>query len=418
MSGQKLTWLTLAVLVPILSGMAAAQEGADPGTAAPKGPVSGMATAPKEPDPLIRRLTDQGLENVVVRRDGNEVQVAYENRRYRWQVTGLGVALAAAAKEAPTGANLVVTPKIWGVPELQVRVAADDYRRFLEDQLPEAELRSRFSVTYGRGGTPAAGANRSFGRSDITGGLGFRASLSDEDPNEGFHGRFLAGLEGSVLPAIGFAGQEAFPLESQSPKLTVGRIGGVLHPAGPLFLALSGGRLTEDLDAVQAEAAYVPPSGRWNARLTLAAGQDRFFAQDAHSTLMTLTGWIGHRDISLSVVAGRFWEGDQGAEIYLQSGFRERRFLVGGGRSGGVTRTRIQVVLPLGPRVQPEPRTVRFKIRDTFSARYRAPRGLVTAARVGGVVPPSLLEDRSMLFSPEIVRTYLKELRRSADLLQ
>ena len=44
----------------------------------------------------------------------------------------MGVALAAAAKEAPTGAHLVVTSKIWGVPELQVRVAADDYRRFFD----------------------------------------------------------------------------------------------------------------------------------------------------------------------------------------------------------------------------------------------------------------------------------------------
>jgi hypothetical protein len=91
---------------------------------------------------------------------------------------------------------------------------------------------------------------------------------------------------------------------------------------------------------------------------------------------------------------------------------------VGGGRSGGVTRTRIQFTLPLGPRVQPEPRTVRFKIRDTFNAFYRAPRGLVVAATVGGVIPPSVLEERARLFSPEIVRSYLKELRRSAELLQ
>jgi hypothetical protein len=37
---------------------------------------------------------------------------------------------------------------------------------------------------------------------------------------------------------------------------------------------------------------------------------------------------------------------------------------------------------------------------------------------VGGLVPSSLLEERTMLFSPTIVRSYLKELRRSADLLQ
>ena len=67
----------------------------------------------------------------------------------------------------------------------------------------------------------------------------------------------------------------------------------------------------------------------------------------------------------------------------------------------------------------PEPRTLRFKIRDTFNARYRAPKGgLVSEARVGGDVPPSLLEERAMLFSPPIIRSYLKELRRSADVLQ
>jgi hypothetical protein len=57
-------------------------------------------------------------------------------------------------------------------------------------------------------------------------------------------------------------------------------------------------------------------------------------------------------------------------------------------------------------------------IRDDFNARYRAPKGLVTEARVGGDVPPSLLEERTMLFSPPIIRSYLKELRQSADLLQ
>src|SRR4051794_39745483 len=113
MSGQKLTWLTFVVLVPLLSGVATAQDGAGPRTAAaPQGPDAGTAAAQEGPDPLTQQLRDQGLENVVVRRDGNEVRVAYENRRYRWQVTGLGVVLAAAAREAPTGANLVVTPKV------------------------------------------------------------------------------------------------------------------------------------------------------------------------------------------------------------------------------------------------------------------------------------------------------------------
>jgi hypothetical protein len=450
-------WLVLALLSLLITGGAGAQdsvepppssdvqvqdEGADPlpGGEAPVQDEAVLPTAESgqsdgsdgsEPDPqsdighppseelLLQRLVRQGLENVTVRRDRNsEIRVGFENRRYRWNLTGLGVVLAAAAREAPEGAVLVVTPKQWGVPEFQVRVAADDYRRFLDGELSEKELAPRFKVSYSRGGAPSGGANRSFGRADLTAGIGFRASFTTEDPDEGLHGRFLAGLEGSLLPGIGVTAQQMIPLGEESPELTQARIGGVLHPAASVFLAAAGGRLTEDMDAVQGEVGWFARSGQTSARLTYTAGRDRFFARDSRSALLTVTQWVGRRDIAVSLVGGRFWDGDRGAEILLQSGFRERRFIVGGGRSGGVTRTRIQVVLPLGPRVHSEPKTVRFKIRDTFNARYRAPKGLVTEALVGGVVPPSLLEERAMIFSPEIVRTYLKELRRSADLLQ
>jgi hypothetical protein len=225
----------------------------------------------------VAELVDQGLENVVVHRDGSQIQVAYENRRYRWNVTGLGVVLAVAAKEAPPDAELVVIPKMWGVPEMRVRVVAGDYLDFLDGSLSDKEFSRRFSVSYSHGGAPAAGTNRSFGRADIDAGPGYRASFTTEDPNEGFFPRLMAGTEGALFPGIGFAGQQAIPILSrESTKLTQGRLGGVLHPAGPLFLALDGGRLAEDLDAVQGEAAWVSPSGRTSARLTLAAGYDHF----------------------------------------------------------------------------------------------------------------------------------------------
>src|SRR6266568_1404224 len=102
--------------------------------------AAGASVAQETPDPLVGQLVAQGLENVVVHREGQQIRVAYENRRYRWNVTGLGVVLAAAAKDAPEGAELVVTPKIWGVPEMQVQVAAADYRQFLDGSLPEAEF--------------------------------------------------------------------------------------------------------------------------------------------------------------------------------------------------------------------------------------------------------------------------------------
>jgi Exopolysaccharide biosynthesis protein YbjH len=401
------------------AGAPAPPPDAAPTPAAPAATMAGAATVEEGPDPLVGLLVDQGLENVVVHRDGSRIQIAYENRRYRWNVTGLGVVLAIAAREAPEDAEIVVIPKMWGVPEMRVRVAAEDYLHFLDGSLPNREFARRFSVTYSRGGAPAAGENRSFGRTDITVGPGYHASFTTEDPNEGFYPRLLPGIEGALFPGIGFSGQQSIPLSREAAKLTQARVGGVLHPVGPLFLAVDGGRLSEDMDAVQGEAGWMSRSGRTSLRMTLAAGYDYYFAENARSALLTLTQWVGHSDIAFSLVGGRFWEGDQGAELLLQSGFREHRFIIGAGHSGGVTRVHVQAILPLGPRVQPEPRTLRFKIRDDFNARYRAPnQGLLSEARVGGLAPPSLLEERTMLFSPPIIRSYLKELRRSADLLQ
>jgi len=258
MSSRNRNWLLLAVLAPLLAGVAHAED---------------------TPDPILQQLVARGLENVGVQRVGNEIRVAYENRRYRWNVTGLGVALAVAAREAPADATLVVTPMIWGVPEFRVQVPSDDYRRFLEGSVSAAELSPHFLVRYEGGGTPRREANPSFRRVDVTGGLGFRASFTTEDPNEGVHGRFLAGLESAVYPGIGVTGQETIPFGHESTKLTQARLGGVLHPTGTLFLGLSGGRLTEDMDAVQGEIGWMAPSGRRNLRLTFATGRDLFFAR-------------------------------------------------------------------------------------------------------------------------------------------
>src|SRR5947209_3133248 len=159
-----------APAAPAAPGTAAAPAPAAPtGPAAPatggqQAPAQPVET-PETPESLSRVLVDQGLENVVVHQNDNQIRVAYENRRYRWDVTGLGVVLAAAAKEAPADAELVVTPKIWGVPDMEARVKAEDYQHFLDGSLSEREFYHRFSVGYRHGGAPVSA---SLSRRDAT----------------------------------------------------------------------------------------------------------------------------------------------------------------------------------------------------------------------------------------------------------
>src|SRR5438046_4572464 len=59
---------------------------------------------------LAQRLVSQGFENVAAHAEGERVVVSYETRRYRWQVEGVGAALAEIAGQVPGDTQIVVIP--------------------------------------------------------------------------------------------------------------------------------------------------------------------------------------------------------------------------------------------------------------------------------------------------------------------
>jgi hypothetical protein len=79
-----------------------------------------------------------------------------------------------------------------------------------------------------------------------------------------------------------------------------------------------------------------------------------------------------------------------------------------------VTRARVALRTPLGPRVQPRPSGLRLKMKDYFSVRYTAPKGNVNPSGVGGVMPPSLFSRVDDYLSPWLVRNYLTALKSRA----
>jgi hypothetical protein len=367
---------------------------------------------------LVQRLAGQGFENVAAHAEGEQVVVTYENRLYRWQVTGVGAALATVAGQVPGDTEIVLIPQVQGVPQMRLAVRASDYEAFNNGELTEQEFRQRLTATHS--GTDAARAlcpattNRSYGRTDIAGGLRLYGSFYTPATDAGLEVRALTEADNTLGRGLNVAARALVPTKSLDPFLGQLQLSWVHRPADRWFLGAAVGRLDQDMDAASVETALSSSDARHLLRLQATIGRDRALELNERSLLVTYGFRVAHPEVELSLTAGRFWEGDRGIEAQLESGFGEQRIALAVGRSGSVTRARVGFRTPLGPRRQPSPSGMRLKIKDYFSVRYTAPKGNVNPSSVGGVAPPSLFARVDDYLSPWLVRNYVSALRFQA----
>jgi Exopolysaccharide biosynthesis protein YbjH len=367
---------------------------------------------------LVQRLTAAGFENVAVHAKDERVVVTYENRRYRWQVTGVGAALATVAGQVPGDTEIVLIPQVQGVPQMRLAVRASDYEAYNTGQLSDRDFRRRLTATYT--GTEAArelcpaGANRSYGRTDVAAGLRLYGSFYTPATDAGLEVRALTEADTTLGKGLGVAARALVPTKSLDPFLGQLQLSWVHRPADRWFLGAAIGRLDQDMDAATLETAISSSDARHLLRAQATVGRDRALDLGERAYLVTYAFRVARPEVELSLTAGRFWEGDRGIEAQLVSGFGERRIALAVGRSGSVTRARIGFRTPLGPRRQPSPSGMRLKIKDYFSVRYTAPKGNVNPSSVGGVTPPSLFSRVDDYLSPWLVRNNVSALRFQA----
>ncbi|HOJ23045.1 MAG TPA: hypothetical protein PLY56_16070, partial [Armatimonadota bacterium] len=108
--------------------------------------LPGAARAEQTPAELLADLEAEGFENLSVEKisDGQGVVITFENRRYRWEVVGLGVALGLAT--AHQEGRVILVPMHTGVPMGRIEVDASDYRAFLRGELSEEEIRRGVAI--------------------------------------------------------------------------------------------------------------------------------------------------------------------------------------------------------------------------------------------------------------------------------
>ncbi len=93
-------------------------------------------------------LVEKGFENVVVRQKSDELTIEYENRRYRNQISAIGVVLAIASDKEKTSETFHLIPKNRDIPLVTISTERKSYSDFMEGQISEETYADKIQITH------------------------------------------------------------------------------------------------------------------------------------------------------------------------------------------------------------------------------------------------------------------------------
>lgn len=377
--------------------------------------LPGAARAEQSPAELLADLEAEGFENLSVEEisDGQGVVITFENRRYRWEVVGLGVALGLAT--AHQEGRVILVPMHTGLPMGRIEVDAPDYRAFLRGELSEEEIFSRMVISSEAGPYEPGPHNSSFGKVDLTFAPGVRINLVTPAPPGVFRGgevRLSPGVYSNLWRGLSFDATYVYPLSSSKP--VVGRATGSVNARVGTegFFQAQAGRLSEGLDGFAAGLVYPSKDGRHLLGASIA--QAAYPGWDRSGSYQAFWTWRPTRyDATATLAWGKFLAGDTGYSLTLISGFRESNI------EFSYTKTSLSEVLaagftvPLGWERQARPAPVRLRFRNAFRFMYydENPRPLD-----GGLYVPFMDGYQTAIrrWNRAYLRTYAHELREAA----
>lgn len=370
--------------------------------------LSGRALAQGSAADIEAALAAEGFENLSVTEEagGRELRIAFENRRYRWEVAGLGVALAIAA--AHHEGRLVVVPLHSAIPMAQIEVEAADYRAFLRGELDGQQLFARMTITNHVTPQEELGQNSSFGRVDITFAPGVRLNLVTPAPPGVLSGgelRLNPGVYANLWRGLTFEGTYVYPLSSSDPVIgrAVGSVNARVGKEG--YFQAQAGRLAEGLDGFVAQISHLSTDGQHRVGLTV--GQAAYPGMDRTLSYQGFYSWRPtFLDLTATVGLGRFLGGDTGYTLGVVSGFGERSVEFFMNKTSFSRTLGAGFTIPLGWQRQARPAPVRFRFRNAFRFVYTDEKPL----RDGGLTIP--LSDGYQVAIRRWNRTYLQSYAR------
>ncbi len=245
---------------------------------------------PAETSPINRSLNAcrdyllaAGLENIQFQIARHQtIWLSYENRRYRNEVTALGIVLTYATHWLPFARHLVVVPHYRKIPLRYVQVDREVFQKFLRQELSADELVEHLQISYEPPpekplvGYRSVVAQSSLFHVDLLLSPGVKAQFARPDDPAQLQFNCLADLSVTIAPGLQLYGQWIGPLynEFQRPE-TNSRIGALylqqlVHLPFRTFVTLSAGRFEYDCQGWSAQVKKF----FWQERLSLSARSD------------------------------------------------------------------------------------------------------------------------------------------------
>lgn len=336
---------------------------------------AGMASAEEPPitQHILSLLEAEGFENLHAEEDAEKrvLTIRFENRRYRWEVAGLGVLLALVSREYE--GQLVVIPLHTGLPMARIEVSAADYRAFLRGELEGAEFSSRMRVMPTSPESPSASArNASAGRVDIQFAPGLRVNLATPAPPGVFTGaevRANTSLAVQLGKGLAFEGTYVYPLSNSKP--TFSRIAGTWNArlGRNGYFQFQGGRLSHELDGIAAQVSYLSDTGSHHVGASVAQASYPGWKRTTSHQLFYAWRLTG-TDLTATISGGRYLRGDQGYSFSIHNGFAENGIEFFYTTTTLSRTTGVVFTVPLGWMRQPRPCPVRMHFKNAFGFAY------------------------------------------------
>lgn len=250
---------------------------------------SGLAEQP-ETNPINRSLNAcrdyllaAGLENIQFQIARHQtIWLSYENRRYRNEVTALGIVLTYATHCFPFARHLVIVPHFRKIPLRYIEVDREVFQKYLRQEISGDELVEHLEISYEPpaekplAGYRSATTQSSLLHCDLLLSPGVKAQFARPDDPAQLQFNCLADLSVTIAPGLQLFGQWIGPLynEFQQPE-TYSRLGALflqqlVRLPGRTFVTMSAGRFEYDCQGVSAQVKKF----FWRERLSLSARGD------------------------------------------------------------------------------------------------------------------------------------------------
>jgi len=213
-----------------------------------------QAPLPNSIASLQRCLADAGLENLQVELGRHRtVWISYENRRYRNEITALGIVLGYAAACLPFADHLVIVPKYRNVPLKYLQVDRAVVQQFIQQQISVNDFLEQLRISYRApsekplpGYSPAETQSSLF-RFDLITSPGVKTQFARPHDPAQLQFNMLTDLSFTMARGLQFSSQWIFPLynefESRESQSRAGHcyLNQLVRLPGASFLTLSVG---------------------------------------------------------------------------------------------------------------------------------------------------------------------------------